>query len=277
MEKNVIPLVHKDFIFPGNLPKEVRGVTEMNAIKLTEKEFKEIFEYKVKAYLISKPKFTYRYRKSIMTTSAFAVLALILYLVNLGMDYKNRAEKGELQSKHAQDSIKNAAELEKDLIKKAAEAEKARILDSVKTSQETRRSERQAVAAAAAAVAAVAPGSANQKIELYWVSNGEETGKILFDKLSRVGLKTSKCSGNGIKVSASKYSCKPNAVGVVKCTYNPQLITTTCAGVQVDIFTVGQTFNGSNKDEVLSKGRMLEDLQNANFNSWVNQLQAMKR
>ncbi|MDR2732082.1 MAG: TIR domain-containing protein [Fibromonadaceae bacterium] len=284
LNKNIIPLVHKDFVFPSNLPKGVKDVAEMNAIQLTEKEFKEIFEYKVKAYLISKPKFTHRHKKSIITALLLMVLAVIAYLVSFGLESRKMAatEAARAATEAARaaaaaeraffeaDSIKKAGEARAmfvaDSIRKLGDAQTQAVLDSIKAREAEKR-----------AVVATGSGTSSQKVELYWVGNGEDTGKILFEKLSGAGLKTGKCSGNGIRVKPSESSCKPNSMGVVKCIYTPQLVISNCAGAQIEKLNFSQTFNGSNKDEALSRQTMLEALRATNFGSWVNQLQALRK
>ncbi len=287
MQKNIIPLVQKDFIFPRNLPKDVRDVAEMNAIQLTEKEFKEIFEYKVKSYLISKPRFTYRHKKSIAATITFLIIAIIASLVYFGLESQKKAEEeakrsalktaeAEAEAKRVRDSTERAM----DSLKKASEEQMAfvtrNILDSIKAKEAERK-------AAAATNVATAPSknqsqSQSQRVELYWVGNGDDTGKILFGKLSRAGLKSGGCNGNGIKVSASsKPSCMPTAMGTVKCTYAPQITITTCEGSQINKLAFGQTFSGTNKDENVARQKMQENLESANFSKWVGELQALRR
>jgi hypothetical protein len=276
MEKNIIPLIPKDFVFPNNLPKAVKEVAEMNAIQLTEKEFKEIFEYKVKSYLISKPKFTYRHKKPIIITLSIVILGVIAFLVNFGLESRKQREEAEKQRMETErraeeqriETEKRAAEREAfvaDSMAKAKELQFQSFTDSIKA--------KQAEDAARRAATAV---PASTKRDIVWVHNGDETGRILRQKLSRAGLKDGSCSGNGIKVSVSKPSCKTTHVGV-RCSYTPVLTATTCGGASVDKFTFGQTFNGpSTKEESVSKQKMLEDLENANFSSWVSALQAMR-
>jgi len=133
-------------------------------------------------------------------------------------------------------------------------------------------SEDSSYAAEAKAWAAVA------KSDLYWVNNGDETGRILFEKLSGAGLKNSQCIGNGIKITAStKPAYSPNAIGNVRCSYTPQLTITTCDGSPIDVLTFGQTFNSSHKDQNIAAQRMLEGLRNANFGTWVNHLQSLRK
>ena len=289
--KNIIPLIPKDFVFPKNLPAAIRDIVEMNSIQLTEKEFKEIFEYKVKSYLISKPKFTYRYKKSIITALLLAVLAIIISLIFFSLESQRYAAeeraRTEAETKRIVDSIKEAGETRAafvaDSIKKISETQAQAIRDSIRAKETGKRT-----ATATTATAAInqntsqntsqnASQNAKPKSELYWVANGDETGKVLFEKLSRADLKSGKCVENGIKISVSKPSCKPSSMGMVKCTYIPQLIAVTCEGAQVDKLTFEQTFSGSSKDESAAMQKMLEDLRGANFRAWVNQLQTMRK
>jgi len=276
--KNIIPLVQKDFVFPKNLPKDVKDIAEMNAIQLTEKEFKEIFEYKVKSYLISKPKFTYRYRKPIIATLTIAIIAIIAYLVNFGLESQRKAQAEAERAVFIADSIRKAGEERSafvaDSIKKLGEAQTKSILDSIKAKEAAQEAAKQAAKQTAGASAS----NASSKTELYWVSNGDETGKVLFGKLASAGLKTGKCSGNGIKVSASsKPSCKPTAMGTVRCSYTPQLTTATCEGSQIDKLAFGKEFNSSSKDDAAAMQKMIEELEKANFSEWATKLKSLRK
>ncbi len=257
LNKNVIPLVQKDFVFPSSLPKDIKDVAEMNAIQLSEKEFKEIFEYKIKSYLISKPKFTYRHKKSIIAVLSLAVLATIAYLINFSLESQRKA----------------AAEAAR------AEAEVARtafVLDSIKKLGEaqTKETEKQAVVSNSKAITK-ASASVSAKTELYWVASEDETGKIIFGKLAGAGLKTGKCSEVGIKISVSKPVCKPNAMGLTKCSYAPQLTASTCDGKQ-KLALSRPEISRSDKDEAKAKSKMLEELQQTDFSDWVGKLKSLR-
>ena len=273
MNKNIIPLVQKDFIFSNNLPKDVKEIAEMNSIQLTEKEFKEIFEHKVKSYLISKPKFTHRHRKSIIAVLSLMILAIIAYLVFFSLDSRKRA---------VAEAARAVAETERavfiaDSVKKAAEERTKNILDSIKAEEAAKKATEAAKGRQTPKRAAGSTPNTNSKKELYWVGNGDETGKILFEKLSGANLKSGKCAGDGIKVSvSSKPACIPSSMGGVKCSYTPQLTVATCSGSQVDNLIFGQTFSSSNKDDGTAKQKMLENLKNANFGEWVRKLKALK-
>jgi hypothetical protein len=119
---------------------------------------------------------------------------------------------------------------------------------------------------------------AEKKIELYWIPTKDETNKILFKKLSPAGLNTGICTGNGIKVSVSRPFCTENETGVVKCSYNPQLLIAPCDGPTIVKLPYGTTFGGSQKDEELgSRQRMLDELQRANFDVWIERLKSLKK
>ncbi|GBU26371.1 hypothetical protein R83H12_03067 [Fibrobacteria bacterium R8-3-H12] len=252
--KNIIPLVHKDFVFPSNLPKDIKDVAEMNSIQLSENEFKEIFEYKIKSYLISKPKFTYRHKKSIIAALSLAVLATIAYLINFSMESQRKAARAETEA------ARTAFVL--DSIKKLGEAQTKSILDSVKAKETEKR-------------AVVSNSKAIAKTELYWVANGDETGKIIFGKLAGAGLKSGKCSEGGIKISVSKPDCKPSATGLTKCSYAPQLTASTCEGKQ-KLALSHPEINRSDKDEAKAKSKMLEELQQMDFSDWVGKLKSLR-
>jgi hypothetical protein len=268
--KNIIPLVPKDFIFPKNLPKEVKEVAEMNAIQLTEKEFKEIFEHKVKAYLFSKPRFTYRHKKSIISFLSLAIIAVIIYLV---YEWQNsKREAAEAEAKAEADRTRLAFVV--DSLKKVAEEQIQSIRrDSIKANEVNE--------VAKEAVKEVTEEKkrsvATSKIQLHWVGNGDETGKILVEKLAGAELKNTKCTANGINVIAStKPKCVPSSTGRVKCTYTPQITVTKCgSGAQVDQMIYEQ-INSSDINEVSAKNKMYDNLRNAKLNSWVSRLKTLR-
>jgi hypothetical protein len=272
LNKNIIPLVQKDFVFPGNLPKDIKEIAEMNAIQLTEKEFKEIFEHKVKSYLISKPKFTHRHKKSIITVLSLVILAVIAGLVSFSLDAQKMAKT---------EAARAAAEAERavfiaDSVKKAAEEQTKSILDSINKAKNTEKATEKK-RSPIAATAATSSANTNPKTELYWAGNGDETGRILFEKLSGANFKSGECAGNGIKVSASsKPACSSNPMGGIKCSYTPQLTVATCSGSPKDKLIFGQTFSSSNKDDGMARQKILESLKSTNFGEWIRKLKALR-
>ncbi|MCL2284238.1 MAG: TIR domain-containing protein [Fibromonadales bacterium] len=278
--KNIIPLIRRDFRFPSNLPKDIKDVAEMNAIEVTEKEFTEIFNNKVPKYLNSKPRFTHRYKTPIIGVLVLMIVGVIAFLVSSMMAEKREA--AAMLKAEADAAAQRAVFVADSAAKAASEAGRKSLLDSIsakdaerKVEEERRAKEAAARAAAAATSATAAP--ANQKKELYWAGNGDETGRILFEKLSGAGLKSGNCSGNGLKVSASsKPVCALQKSGLAKCSYTPQVTITTCSGSTVEKLAVAQVA-GSNKSESEAKGKMLENLRNTNFGGWIGTLQGLKK
>ncbi|MDR3001659.1 MAG: TIR domain-containing protein [Fibromonadaceae bacterium] len=277
--KNIIPLIPRGYVFPKNLPKEIKEVTEMNAIEMTAQEFKPIYEHTIKSYLISKPRFTRRYKKQILATLTIMVLAIIAFFVNVAMEQQKQAAEAEKRAifisdstaKHTaylKDSIEKHTAYVADSLRKLSEYASQSVRDSVRALDSIRR-----VQAAAASAAASA------RVELYWVDNGDETGKILFQKLSRVGLRTGNCTGNGLKVTASRPSgrCSPNKRGEINCSYTPQLTVTTCDGTPRDNLSSTQISGSDTKSEATARQRMLENLSNTSFSQWVSRLQGLRK
>ncbi|MCL2208066.1 MAG: TIR domain-containing protein [Fibromonadales bacterium] len=277
LRKNIIPIIKRDFRFPNNLPPEVKEIAEMNAIEITEKEFKEIFENKVPLYLDSKPKFTHRYKKHIVGVLALIIAGIIAFLVTSiqakqkeALEAAMKAAKDAERAVAVQDSIKLAADVRAafvaDSMRKENEAKTRGIFDSLAAKDAEKR-----------AASAAASAAASQRKELFWVGNGDETGKILFNKLSMAGLKTGGCSGNGYKVIASsKPNCPPSQLGSVKCSYTPQITITACSGSQVDKCNF-PSMNSSGKEEGAARQKLQESLQILNVNSCVSMLQALRK
>ncbi|MCL2282700.1 MAG: hypothetical protein FWC26_05220 [Fibromonadales bacterium] len=195
------------------------------------------------------------------------ILFLLIGLIGVQAyaDEEREAFEKELEAQLEAERVAILADFVKK-IRKMDETQVKNLLDSLRAKEMERRS-----------VVAAAKTNVNLRTEFYWTGNGDETGIILFKKLSDAGLKIGGCYGNGFNVAASKPSCKIVPTAMIRCTYTPQITITTCDGSLIDIQTFGQTFSGINKNENVAKQRMLEHLQNASFAVWVNQLQSMKK
>jgi len=177
------------------------------------------------------------------------------------------------------DSIRKAGEQRSafvaDSIRKLGDAQTKNILDSIKA-KEAREAEIKAKEAEKRKAASAS--NAGSKTELHWVGNGDESGRVVFEKLAGAGLKTGKCGGNGIKVSlSSSPSCKHNATGTVKCSYTPQLTLAACDGAQIEKLAFSRELNGSSKDESAAKQKLLEELEKASFSEWAGRLKSLRR
>jgi hypothetical protein len=209
---------------------------------------------------------------------SLTIFAIIAYLVNFGLESQRKVAEEAKRTVFVADSIRKAGEERSafvaDSIKKISEAQTKSILDSIKAKEAEKQ---KIVSTPHSAPTSTSIPNSSTKTELYWVGNGDETSKIIFEKLSGAGLKTGKCSGNGIKVSTlSKPSCKPNAMGTVKCSYTPQLTAASCGGSQIEKLTFSREFIGSNKDEAVEKQKLLKELENVNLSEWIGKLKSLR-
>jgi len=193
----------------------------------------------------------------------FCVLTLLIWL--LGVQAYAVEEKVVFEAELEAERLAILADFVKK-IRKMDDGQVKSLLDSLKTKE----IEKQAAVAAA-------KSNTSWGTEFYWTGNGDETGIIMYKKLLGAGLKLGSCYGDGISIEVSKPSCKIVPTAMIRCTYTPQLTIKTCNGSLLDIQTYGQTFSSINKNENIAKQKMLENLQNANFNAWVSQLQSMKK
>ncbi|MCL2282465.1 MAG: TIR domain-containing protein [Fibromonadales bacterium] len=75
--KNIVPLVLDGFVFPETpLPGDVRDISRKNAIDLNPKHFEAAYAKMKLAFLVSKPRWTVRYKKFIAALIVVAFFAL---------------------------------------------------------------------------------------------------------------------------------------------------------------------------------------------------------
>jgi len=118
-KKNMVPLAMEGFVFPKSLPQEVTEIKNKNAIDLYPKYFEAAYE-KLKSFLVSKPSWTVKHKKKIISgiSVLFLAIAVSLYFA---------ISKKDLELQEA---------------KIAIEAEKAHVLDSIQQAREQRRKEK---------------------------------------------------------------------------------------------------------------------------------------
>jgi hypothetical protein len=109
--KNIIPLFMEGFVFPKNLPDDVKGITRKNALDLNPKYFEAAYE-KMKSFLISKPYWMVRHKKKIISFISIALLAAASYFY-FGYNQKNlELQKAQIAAdakmKRTLDSIDSA-------------------------------------------------------------------------------------------------------------------------------------------------------------------------
>ena len=91
--KNVVPLVLDGFAFPETpLPSDVKDIARKNAIDLNPKHFEAAYAKLKLAFLISKPRWTVRYKKYI---AAFIVVAF-LALAGIVMKQQRNSKAGDI-------------------------------------------------------------------------------------------------------------------------------------------------------------------------------------
>jgi len=87
--KNIVPLVLDGFAFPENpLPDDVKDIARKNALDLNPKHFEAAYAKLKLAFLISKPRWTVRYKKYIAAFIVVAFLALAGAVIKQQRDSK---------------------------------------------------------------------------------------------------------------------------------------------------------------------------------------------
>jgi len=75
-EINIVPLILDGFLYPKNLPEDVKNITKKNAINLEQKHFESEYARMKQKFLVSKPHWATRYKKWIISLLSVAVLAI---------------------------------------------------------------------------------------------------------------------------------------------------------------------------------------------------------
>ncbi|MCL2282154.1 MAG: toll/interleukin-1 receptor domain-containing protein, partial [Fibromonadales bacterium] len=132
--KNIIPLMLSDFVFPKKLPNDIKDLSRKNSIDLSPMHFDSAYEKMKDSFLLSKPRLGVRLKKQIrffISVLFLAFLALVFYVFMIHSQAK--------EAKIMADSVIFAKEAEvvklKDSLRIAKENEMAIVRDSSQISK----------------------------------------------------------------------------------------------------------------------------------------------
>ncbi|MDR3001875.1 MAG: toll/interleukin-1 receptor domain-containing protein [Fibromonadaceae bacterium] len=108
--KNIIPLYLEGFVFPKNLPDDIKNIARKNAIDLYPKYFEAAYE-KMKSFLNSKPSWRVKHQKKMISVVAAILLAFAGFLFyQVQETEKTHEQKIEAERERTLDSIRQIRE-----------------------------------------------------------------------------------------------------------------------------------------------------------------------
>jgi regulator of replication initiation timing len=114
-DKNIIPLMLDDFVYPRRLPADIKDITRKNAVDLNPKHFEAAYEKLKQTFLRSKPTWKIRYKKKIrifIASLIFVFLAYLTYLLLTVYQQKNSEIKEAQIATQKADSVRIEREIE---------------------------------------------------------------------------------------------------------------------------------------------------------------------
>jgi len=241
-KKNMVPLQMEDFVFPKNLPDNVKEIVKeiarKNALDLNPKYFEAAYE-KMKSFMISKPRWLVRYKAKIIAAISLMLLAMAVFLYY--------AIIGE--AKQQTDSIAR----EKDSI-----ANIVKYNDSVRAERQKRRSKEKT---------------------LHWNADDNIIEQVIFEKIKETGVEKTECSDNGRIVSPNKFNCRKNAdTKKFTCFYSPRITFTTCDSKPITFLETNERFRTEPQtDSAAAVKELANKLKNADFSEWIPKINNIKQ
>jgi len=141
--KNIVPLIQEGFNFPENLPADIKdSIGRKNTLELNPRHFEATYEKMKESFLVSKPRWAVRHKKSIKNFFIAVFLAFAVYLSFKAYSYhqealeaiRTEAEQNEQNLMRITDSIKTIADSIKtvmDSIRITSELERKLLTDSI--------------------------------------------------------------------------------------------------------------------------------------------------
>jgi hypothetical protein len=278
-EINIVPLILDGFLYPKNLPEDVKNITKKNAINLEQKHFESEYARMKQKFLVSKPHWATRYKKwiiSLLSVVFFGIVATIIYNISEQSQEKDKALEEERKARQRIDSIKNA---ELDSIKKAmqqsADSIRRAALDSMKNTQVAVQKANPQKPSGSGTVIEKAPQKSSGR-SIHWSGAKDAIGQVIFDKLASSGIKDTKCTDNGLLVKLNKPNCKADNLAKIICSYAPKITITDCAGKIITVLETPENFKASPQaNETIAKDELAGTLRGVNFGDWVSAIKKL--
>jgi len=253
--KNIVPLILDGFIYPNNLPEDVKNITKKNAIDLNPRYFENAYELMKQKFLLSKPNWAKRNKKLIISfffTLLLALVACVCFLLfNIYEQNKPKDLQLQMEPTKKTDSIKS--------IKPAAQPQPAS----------------QQKSASSKAVVETPPEKPPVK-SIHWAGTSDIVGQVIYEKLESVGMEKTKCSDNGIVMRLNKPICETDDSEKVICTYSPKITITDCNGKVMAAMATSENFKTSPQaNENAAKEELANELREVDFDDWVSELKKL--
>jgi len=270
--KNIVPLILDGFAYPKNLPEDVKNITKKNAINLEQKHFESEYARMKQKFLLSKPRWTTRHRKSIISILSVFVLGIAAYVCSLLLDVSKQNEQKELLlqeeriARQRTDSIKNAeVDSIKTVMQQRTDSIRKAALESVKNTQAQK-------TANSGAPGDKSPQKSSGR-SIHWNGPSDVIGQVIYEKLASAGVKKAKCSDNGIMLKLNKPSCKTDNLAKIVCTYSPKLTITDCNDKFISALEKSDNLKASPQvNENAAKDELAGSLRKLNFGDWISSI-----
>jgi len=248
--KNIVPLILDDFVYPKNLPEDVKNVAKKNGIDLNPKYFESAYAQMKQKFLLSKPNFAKRYKKLIIS---------LISVIFLGMAAGVLWQKdNQLQEERM---ARQRAEIAMQHIPAPA---------PVPTPAPA-----PAPAPVQRAIVQKPPQKSPEK-SIHWSASNDAIGQVMYEKLASSGIKKTKCEGNGMVIKLNKPSCQNDNLAKVVCTYSPKITIANCSDKLIATLGITETFKASPQtDENEAKEELANELRTVNFGDWVSAIKKL--
>jgi len=272
--KNIVPLILDGFVYPKNLPDDVKNITKKNAIDLNPKHFEGAYAKMKQKFLTSKPRWAKRNKKLIISLLVVALLGIAAYIFSqlLAISEQNkRLQEERIAIQQRADSIKIAMQQSADSIRKSA-------LDSIKNTQPVAQAQKAVPQKPASSGTIIEkPPQKSSGKSIHWNAPADILGKVIYEKLAPAGIKKTKCSNNGIVAKLNKPSCKTDNLAKIVCTYSPKLTLTDCNDKLIATLGTSENFKASPQtNENAAKEELADELRNVNFDDWVSAIMKLQ-
>jgi len=281
-EINIVPLILDGFVYPKNLPEDVKNITKKNAINLEQKHFESEYARMKQKFLVSKPHWATRHKKLIISLLSIALLGIAAYIVSmlLAISEQNQQKDKELEeerkARQQADSIRNA-ELDSIRIamRQSTDSIRKAALDSMKNTQVlTQKAAPQKVTGSGSVIEKPPQKSSGRSI--HWNGPSDAIGQVMFEKLASAGIKKTKCSDNGVVLKLNKPSCKTDNLAKIVCTYSPKITITDCNNKLITLLETHENFKASPQvNENASKEELASSLRSLNFSDWISAIKKL--
>jgi hypothetical protein len=178
--------------------------------------------------------------------------------------------------------IANQKELEFQLAKQQMADSIIKYRDSVAKAQQEllQLQQQQKSQPASPAVAEKKQAVSSSNRSLHWAgSSNDKIGNVIYEALTKAGVKKTPCSDNGIKITPGKAACGQNTVGKVTCSYSAKLTLAYCNGNQtpsVSQLEMPEKIKLNGDDENKIKKEIENMLRNTDFSQWVQTIKGIK-